>query len=717
LQEIKPTECEFKSQGCPHVGLHRNREQHAESCLFNLPLITRAAVNSIESEDYSAGFELKTTLQELEEYAGEFRSGPSRYMDDDEEEWFHRMDRENKRIIRIKYVSQRWVLSIHCDPEDETEILTGSESENVAKANFQGFTMTPLTTLTWDENQAAGKLAADSIKLMYFGGMWCPYCPPFTERLKLFYDIVWENIGPKCLEVIFVSSDRDKADMLEYYGRHHGDWFAVPYEERELKERLGVIFGMEGIPSLHVIGNDGKEVEYFSENGGGDIGSAIRKLPTTIKDAKNAAIELFKQIQQRYVVDQQGFLGLDYDHILQSVKKARVGENVHANLLGELKDLKNGNFSHAARGLRAYLKVDDEWKEDMQCTSSGIQEEVRRLIDCPDCAALQASVLQEMNRNDEAQACRSLADALQSLQAQARRVKSLHAESARAALEGRSGSSQFDDAVRYLVQERERVESIRRHIKDTGGWYYGSQCSSVDWQWPPATVQYAYGAFRQPLCHRCKKYRLDCKTSHSSPRPPRRKLTEATETLQDFAQLTEATEAKLTLPEVASLRFYTSHSFGSINEALRSPDSEPHPLPAIATNIQNGLKKLRSLGAEDKSARETVILWRGFRDTQSTEEFMDAGGTELAPMSTTADVGVAVGYAVRNSTTCRSLLFRIVTDNNLQRGADLKWLSMFPGEAETLFPPLTYLQSTGRHQVVREGAYELSVVEVKATLP
>ena len=127
------------------------------------------------------------------------------------------------------------------------------------------------------------------------------------------------------------------------------------------------------------------------------------------------------------------------------------------------------------------------------------------------------------------------------------------------------------------------------------------------------------------------------------------------------------------------------------------------------------------MGAEDKSARETVILWRGFRDTQSTEEFMDAGGTELAPMSTTADVGVAVGYAVRNSTTCRSLLFRIVTDNNLQRGADLKWLSMFPGEAPRR--GLSFVRSRACRLklqskllvksagiVVKEGAYELTVV-------
>ena len=111
------------------------------------------------------------------------------------------------------------------------------------------------------------------------------------------------------------------------------------------------------------------------------------------------------------------------------------------------------------------------------------------------------------------------------------------------------------------------------------------------------------------------------------------------------------------------------------------------------------------------------MLWRGFRDTQSSNVFMDEGGTELAPMSTTTDLRVAVGYAVRGSSTSRSLLFSIVTDNNLQRGADLQWLSMFPGEAETLYPPLTYMQPTGRRQLVKVDGFELAVVEVKVTIP
>ncbi len=33
-------------------------------------------------------------------------------------------------------------------------------------------------------------------------------------------------------------------------------------------------------------------------------------------------------------------------------------------------------------------------------------------------------------------------------------------------------------------------------------------------------------------------------------------------------------------------------------------------------------------------------------------------------------------------------------------GADLQWLSAFPGEAEMLYPPLTFLKPTGRTDTV-----------------
>ena len=35
-------------------------------------------------------------------------------------------------------------------------------------------------------------------------------------------------------------------------------------------------------------------------------------------------------------------------------------------------------------------------------------------------------------------------------------------------------------------------------------------------------------------------------------------------------------------------------------------------------------------------------LWRGMRNAEMPEEFLNLGGTELAPMSTTTDLAVAL---------------------------------------------------------------------------
>jgi hypothetical protein len=81
-------------------------------------------------------------------------------------------------------------------------------------------------------------------------------------------------------------------------------------------------------------------------------------------------------------------------------------------------------------------------------------------------------------------------------------------------------------------------------------------------------------------------------------------------------------------------------------------------------------------------------------------------------MSTTTDIATAVSYCLSS----KSLIFKIVTKNGLQRGADLQWVSAFPAEAEILYPPLTYLQPTGRTQVIQVHKCLFTVVEVNPTL-
>jgi len=70
--------------------------------------------------------------------------------------------------------------------------------------------------------------------------------------------------------------------------------------------------------------------------------------------------------------------------------------------------------------------------------------------------------------------------------------------------------------------------------------------------------------------------------------------------------------------------------------------------------------------------------------------------------------------AIDFSRSIMSLIFKIVTQNQLQRGVDLPWLSNFPSEKKLLFPPLTYMQ-TGKSQEVQIEGSHFTIVEVHTT--
>ena len=93
-----------------------------------------------------------------------------------------------------------------------------------------------------------------------------------------------------------------------------------------------------------------------------------------------------------------------------------------------------------------------------------------------------------------------------------------------------------------------------------------------------------------------------------------------------------------------------------------------------------------------KGCGSEIELWRGMKNVEVKEEFMQErhGGTEVAPMSTTTSLRVALEYCAGP----RPLLFRVKPTSFFSSGAQLAFLSCFPEEAETLFPPLTYLRPT-----------------------
>jgi len=166
-------------------------------------------------------------------------------------------------------------------------------------------------------------------------------------------------------------------------------------------------------------------------------------------------------------------------------------------------------------------------------------------------------------------------------------------------------------------------------------------------------------------------------------------------TLERFHNLEQCQKAKLVLAEVLALRLYTSTAFREINRPLRARASctdstqwasTPVPLPATTYFISSAVTKLQELSRENFKPFE---LWRGLGNMKDlTSDYMKSGGQELACMSTSASKYQSLLYA--KSRRPMIMRLRVVTHRNV--GADISFVSMFPGEKEFLYPPLTHLK-------------------------
>jgi len=203
--------------------------------------------------------------------------------------------------------------------------------------------------------------------------------------------------------------------------------------------------------------------------------------------------------------------------------------------------------------------------------------------------------------------------------------------------------------------------------------------------------------------------------------------------LKDFTSHKKAVLAGLKEEEVVAMRLYTTVAYSFMNNPLRDSErsarGEPCLLPVATYFAEQGIKKLRKLNAPDSvrqlsggdvidsgehgNGGKGVTLWRGMRSVTLTDAFRVDGGTELAFMSTTGSLEVAVRYSLSGS----SLLFKIKASGFMVIGAEMQWLSAFPAEQEVLYPPLTYLKPTGRTEslkVHRDGKeLQFEVIEVE----
>ena len=191
------------------------------------------------------------------------------------------------------------------------------------------------------------------------------------------------------------------------------------------------------------------------------------------------------------------------------------------------------------------------------------------------------------------------------------------------------------------------------------------------------------------------EYRLDCRRDGTL--LPERIIFDETiqktrgMRLQDFVNEAHNRGFNLSPAMVMALRLYSTKAYKSINDAFRDRERRgerrKYPFSVTMYFIDKALDELK--GEDHSDGR--MDLWRGYHDVSTIpEDFLKSGGTELAPMSTTSDLDVALKYAFRGE--FKNLtIFRIRTTNSLERGADISWLSCFPAENEYLYRPITTL--------------------------
>ncbi|XP_065849936.1 probable nucleoredoxin 3 [Euphorbia lathyris] len=153
---------------------------------------------------------------------------------------------------------------------------------------------------------------------LYFGAHWCPPSRAFTSQLIEVYNEL-RATKDGCLEIILVSTDRDIKEFNTNLSNM--PWLAIPYEDTTRRKDLCRIFNIKGIPTLVIIGEDGKTRSRdargmissyganafpFTKQRVSEIEAALKRegdaLPRHVKDIKHEHL-LKLDMAKAYVCD------------------------------------------------------------------------------------------------------------------------------------------------------------------------------------------------------------------------------------------------------------------------------------------------------------------------------------------------------------------------------------------------------------------------------
>ena len=125
---------------------------------------------------------------------------------------------------------------------------------------------------------------------LYFSASWCPPCRRFTPKLVQVYEQL--TTQDKCLEVVFVSRDRDEESFNAYFAKM--PWLAVPFSDSDCLQRLNKRYKVNGIPNLVILSGETGEihtkegVKFISEYGVGASPFTLERI-NELKEQEKAA--------------------------------------------------------------------------------------------------------------------------------------------------------------------------------------------------------------------------------------------------------------------------------------------------------------------------------------------------------------------------------------------------------------------------------------------
>jgi len=113
-------------------------------------------------------------------------------------------------------------------------------------------------TTTW------GDLAGKTVGL-YVSAHWCPPCKAFTPKLAARYAKAAEQ--GKNFEIVFCSWDKNKSQFEEYFSEM--PWLAIPYENSAVRDAVGDVFDVAGIPRLIMLDMENGTPSVIRDNAKG----------------------------------------------------------------------------------------------------------------------------------------------------------------------------------------------------------------------------------------------------------------------------------------------------------------------------------------------------------------------------------------------------------------------------------------------------------------